>query len=71
MRASDPKRSAILEMNVRLTDPIGVVGGWSAILAGFSAWVGKVWSGRLLQAEKAADNRQIERPSTVDLRVHL
>ncbi len=47
-------------MNVQITELVGVIGGWSVILAGLSTWLGKVWSGRILQSENAAHNKEIE-----------
>lgn len=40
-------------MNVELSELVGIVGGWSVILAGLSGWLGKVLSGRILQKENA------------------
>lgn len=40
---------------------IGSAAGGSAIVvAGFAAWLGKVWSGRIIEAEKASHARELE-----------
>jgi hypothetical protein len=35
-------------------------GGASAIILGLSAWIGKVWASRIIEAEKASHSKEIE-----------
>jgi hypothetical protein len=41
-------------------DVLGIIGGVGAVVVGFSAWLGKVWADRILQAEIKRNNVEIE-----------
>lgn len=48
-------------MEISLNEVVAVLGGWSVFFGGLCAWLGKVLSGRIFEAEKASHLAEIER----------
>jgi len=43
-----------------IQDVIGPIGGLGAIIAGFSAWFGNLWAGRIIEKDKARHAKEID-----------
>jgi hypothetical protein len=51
----------MLNMSRVFLEILGAIGGASVIIFGLASWLGKVWAGRILEADRANYNKEVER----------